>query len=595
MVRQLVTANYRAEVKASLQQTALVIGDPDNNGAYIPLPAAQEEARLVGDLLSKNGYDLEPPLIQPTFKESLEALFQKPYRILHLAGHGIYEKLSNKSVRAGMVLGEKTLLTPALIAQKTSMPDLVFVNCCFLGRIEPGDEPINGSQHKLAANLGTQLIRQGARAVVVAGWAVNDDAAKIFAITFYESMLRGMNFGASVHRARKATYYNYPDFNTWGAYQCYGDPFFTLKGSSRRNRREISRQSDRMEVIIALENLISKSKVYTRNQITLSTQLDLIVNELADHLRENDSEIMEAVATAYGELLILDKAVEYFDRLRTMEKSHYQVRSLEVVENLRSRLAIQLYFKGDQEEKAKQLLEDAIAGTQHLLNLEVTSERLSLWGSALKRKALTVTGTQRKSTLMEAAHKYKEAHDLHRNNTARHSDYPMINWLRTQVLAELAGSKEAKDANDLLTKEVLEQDYYHNSKLVDTDKLAQSNNFWDLNAFADKQLYELLLRYRYEKLQPGQIRQRSKSIIDTYQRAWQVSGSFKERDSVLGEIRFLKAILEAITKDKEQSLARTKKAATKKDLGQLLDNLRGLREALKYIFEQLTQFQEKKQ
>ena len=68
----------------------------------------------------------------------------------------------------------------------------------------------------------------GVRAVVAAGWAVDDDAAALFARTFYERMLSGVPFGRAVHQARAEVYRRFPRSNTWGAYQCYGDPDWKL-------------------------------------------------------------------------------------------------------------------------------------------------------------------------------------------------------------------------------------------------------------------------------------------------------------------------------------------------------------------------------
>jgi CHAT domain-containing protein len=59
----------------------------------------------------------------------------------------------------------------------------------------------------------------GVRAVVAAGWEVDDDAAQTFAQTFYDRMLSGASFGEAVFRARKAAFDNHPLVNTWGAYQ----------------------------------------------------------------------------------------------------------------------------------------------------------------------------------------------------------------------------------------------------------------------------------------------------------------------------------------------------------------------------------------
>ncbi|MCK7498244.1 MAG: CHAT domain-containing protein [Comamonadaceae bacterium] len=56
----------------------------------------------------------------------------------------------------------------------------------------------------------------GVRAVVAAGWEVDDVAAGLFADTFYAQMLSGRSFGQALLEARKQTYAAHPDINTWG-------------------------------------------------------------------------------------------------------------------------------------------------------------------------------------------------------------------------------------------------------------------------------------------------------------------------------------------------------------------------------------------
>ena len=63
---------------------------------------------------------------------------------------------------------------------------------------------------ELAANLATQFIQMGCKAVIAAGWAVDDRAANTFAQTFYAAMFAGRRFGQAVLQARVATYEQHP-------------------------------------------------------------------------------------------------------------------------------------------------------------------------------------------------------------------------------------------------------------------------------------------------------------------------------------------------------------------------------------------------
>ena len=74
----------------------------------------------------------------------------------------------------------------------------------------------------------------GVRAVVAAGWAVDDAGAATFSTIFYDEMLKGHAFGEAVKLARCATFERHSGSNTWGAYQCYGDPEYRLTLSAVR-------------------------------------------------------------------------------------------------------------------------------------------------------------------------------------------------------------------------------------------------------------------------------------------------------------------------------------------------------------------------
>lgn len=242
MLRQFETASYREQPVMATEQNALVIGDPDYQAPlkFPQLSGAKAEAEEVINVLGQNKYEVTP-VIRKTSRAILDALFTKPYRILHLAGHGVFEYVDNITQNrqcpicnivhscehkvSGMVIGPNAFLTPAIIQQMRRVPEFVFINCCHLGNMA-GE--VTRQRHALAANLATQLIRMGVRTVIAAGWAVDDRAAVTFARKFYSEFLSGTYFGQSVLLARRQTHLDHPMVNTWGAYQCYGDPDFTL-------------------------------------------------------------------------------------------------------------------------------------------------------------------------------------------------------------------------------------------------------------------------------------------------------------------------------------------------------------------------------
>ncbi|MCB1825190.1 MAG: CHAT domain-containing protein [Candidatus Competibacteraceae bacterium] len=248
MVRQLASTRFRSRVRGTLEKRAYVVGNPSTKGYYTafpsstrpdrdaldPLPDAMEEARAVADLLESQGYQVIKAPPDSEAVDVINKLFKHPYRIVHVSAHGVFQSGAGEAARSGVVLSDGLLLTAAEIGQMEMVPDLVFLNCCFLGKI---DSAPTTAYNRLAYSVARELIEIGVRAVVVAGWAVRDDAAKYFAEVFYRSLLqRQSSFGRAIHEARRETYIKFPECNTWGAFQAYGDPSFAIETSGGAER-----------------------------------------------------------------------------------------------------------------------------------------------------------------------------------------------------------------------------------------------------------------------------------------------------------------------------------------------------------------------
>nr|WP_316639628.1 CHAT domain-containing protein [uncultured Roseateles sp.] len=235
LVRQLSSLRFRRHVRQSMERTALVIGNPSVQGfaaafAGVPgvaadppnLAGAQAEAEAVVSVLGSMGYEVERVIgSQCGASEVLAALYRRPWRILHISAHGIFNlRHGDGRMRSGVVLSDGLLITAAEIAAMELVPELVFLNCCHLGQVDMGRDG-----NKLAASVARELIDVGVRCVVVAGWAVDDELARLFGQTLYaQLLLRRRSFGDAVFHARQATWEANRDDITWGAFQAYGDP-----------------------------------------------------------------------------------------------------------------------------------------------------------------------------------------------------------------------------------------------------------------------------------------------------------------------------------------------------------------------------------
>ena len=179
------------------------------------------------------------------------------FRSLHIAGHGEFAlNRSGGGARTGVLLSDGLMLTAAEVKQMEIVPDLVFLNCCHLGTID--NQPVSRGVevNKLAASIARELIQMGVRAIVVAGWAVDDSASQHFAEVFYRSLLeQGQPFGPAVHQARLQTWRRFGTTNTWGAFQAYGDPGFLLDPS-----RPAAGSAAGTSVFVAPEELVDQLK-----------------------------------------------------------------------------------------------------------------------------------------------------------------------------------------------------------------------------------------------------------------------------------------------------------------------------------------------
>ncbi|MDZ5460710.1 CHAT domain-containing protein [Azohydromonas lata] len=245
MVRQLASAEYRRQVRPSVGHTALVVGNPSVQGfelAFLvngrpaqplpPLQGAEAEANAVAQVLTGLGYEVRTAIgADQRAVDVMAQLLRRPWRILHIAAHGVFDLAHvDGGRRSGVVLSDGLLITAAEISAMEWVPELVFLSCCHLGQVDGGAQRLRDA-NKLAASVARELMAIGVRCVVVAGWAVNDKLARDFGETFYkELLLHRQPFGEAVFRARQAIYQDGGGDITWGAYQAYGDADWRAEG-----------------------------------------------------------------------------------------------------------------------------------------------------------------------------------------------------------------------------------------------------------------------------------------------------------------------------------------------------------------------------
>lgn len=536
MIRQLTTQDYRLKVSPATKNTALVVGDPDLKGYINQLPGALAESKLVSEILSTHNFETETCL-RSEARNIIISLLKREYQIIHLAGHGVYDEQLSES---GMVIGEKTFLTTSDIAQMSTVPELVFVNCCYLGNVNAENERYYRNRYKLAASIGTQLIENGVRAVVAAGWAVDDDAASLFAEVFYKSMFSGYTFGEAVHQARKTVYQKYRyNNNTWGAYQCYGDPFYRLNNiqksaPSKEEKFVISEQAE-----IKLTNLIYQLDTGNISDDDYVEKLDNI-GSAVDKAGIRNARITESEAIIYTNLGMYDKALEKYDQLFRFEEASFTFSALEKYCNVLAKSNI--VHAGDAIISVG--IDRALTLLGYLVELFPTAERINLLASTYKRKAMLADKEEDKlNFLSKAAFNYHNAWGCRDNNNKA---YTLINWLESEFIL----SKYGVHKWNTYTKEHGTNNYKIPSTVQAKDMLTQLSAqlniefrdmaYWDMISSANIRLCQWIL----SGSNPGNIEE----VIGVYKPTWGIAGSKAKK---IGEMEHLDFLLHMF-KIKEQ-------------------------------------------
>jgi CHAT domain-containing protein/pimeloyl-ACP methyl ester carboxylesterase len=562
MIRQLTTSEFREDVLHGVEFNALVVGDPTFNeptGKFAPLPGAAAEARAVAKFLRDRGYQDTVELVEEpaTPQAILMALYSRSFKLIHLAGHGVFEfplqstgtSVNEPEVVTGMVLGEGMFLTPAEIEQMRFVPELVFVNCCHLGSTRGESQQKHVAFHRLASNLATQLIRMGVRAVVAAGWAVNDDAAKTFAKTFYEALFNRRTFGDAVRLAREETYIHHPGSNTWGAYQCYGDPDFALTPKSSQARLRLDEGPvAAAELRKALENIIQRAKSASAGETQRLREhvINLTKGMGADWT--NSSAMCAALGQAYGEVGLFEEAVRFYDRGRALQPADATVESLEQLANLKVRWALdRVEQKNDAKDKKAEateqefpiegLFKDAENILDGLLKIHETQERFALKGKMYKGRAiLSENAAQRRKALREMKDWYDKGYECGKNAKRNDAYYPLANRLAAEIVLSWEQptgrqpQRGKKKGAESLAEGLAELSTYAK------DLIGKGQSFWDMSLAPDQKLLEALYAQRITAND-------QKEIFSGYLEAKRRGGSAREIDSVIKNIRFFESMV----------------------------------------------------
>lgn len=439
VVRQLASTRGRGRVPTVTEKRAFIVGDTQSG--MIELPRAQEEARIVAGAFSAQSYEIYD-LYRANAQQVFDALFYGRYRFMHLAGHGVVH--DKETGLTGMVLGPKTYLTSAQIDKLRHVPEFVFINCCHLGAMKEDAQPRWG---ELAANLATQFIEMGCKAVIAAGWAVDDSAANTFAQAFYQAMFAGKRFGQAVLHARAATYEQHRLSNTWGAYQAYGDERyrFPVEQEEQPDAGGYVHASDLIaDLDMCCARLQGASDAEKKGYY--SKQIRAIEQAARDPDFQNAS-VREKLASAWAELGDTDRAIGHYRAALAMEDAGFSLKSLEQLANLEIRQGARLLSAKDdrKHEAGAGYMKEGLARLNLLVEIGATVERLSLIGSHWKRSAQghLARGNRKgiKDCLTEMRLAYWRAAEHAHQHNGEWDYYPLFNALDGDFLAAARGER----------------------------------------------------------------------------------------------------------------------------------------------------------
>ncbi|MES2958692.1 MAG: CHAT domain-containing protein [Pseudomonadota bacterium] len=507
LLRKLRTTRFRQTVTdASADSDALVIGEPavSEPERYPRLPGARREAAAVARrLASPGGFGSDEvrtliagddPATAPDAHQVINALLEREWRIVHIAGHGEAPVrlaasdggAARDSDPRGVVLSHGCFLGPREIRTMRAVPELVFINCCFLAERHPDQvlrsEPLEGYDRALfASSVAEELIRAGVRCVVAAGWAVEDLPAETFASSFYEALLAGDRFIDAAARARQAAWDVRGQGNTWAAYQCYGDPDWTLRRTGARQTstppaEKYAGISSPLGLAIALESVAIETRFLRADEREhrLAAQAERLtyLESRFGPVWGGMGAVAEAFAVAHSEVGDTERAIAWYERAVAANDASASQKSAEQLCNLRARhaesgvrrawLALEAARHAaksgpprDTREleraalalkraaaHARRPLRQALTMIEQLLAQQPTIDRESIAGSACKHLSLVESATGHAARALAAVKRMK-AHYARAEALARATDtselfYPALSRMAAELVTDAA-------------------------------------------------------------------------------------------------------------------------------------------------------------
>ncbi len=544
MVRQLLQARFPEKVVTPRgKPKALVIGDPGAEPieGFPRLPGAEAEANAIADLLGdrRQTHDVTKLVKGAATPEQIcKQLLGQAWEIVHISAHGVvdYKVTGSDGIKrklTGIVLGSGIVLGPSALSMLPVSPSIFFVNCCNLGKIDAAAE--DKARHEglegrpeLAASVAVELIRIGVRCVIVAGWEVDDDGAKAFGETFYKQMLDGETFGDATREARAAAYEAKQNSNTWGSYQCYGDPDYRLRvapvnSPTKENGNQFVAVSEAIEAARQISEDVNIG--LERDLAAQRSRVVSIEEEAKSRNWCRSPPLRVALAEARAELGDLPEAIDHYSAARSSEVGSFNVRAVEQLANLRARNAVREFrnapAEGRDATEAIATISGAVRALESLVQaVAPTPERLSLQGGCWKRLAQVQAASPAAD---EALRKMADCYDRAAALGGRDPGYAKLMACNARICTAVRNGTDC----DVIVGRALRE-------LTDSQPFDE-DSFWDLIRWADAQTNLAILQASTPSADTDKIR-------EAYRRAWRHVGSPVKMRSVTEQLQFYEDI-----------------------------------------------------
>ncbi len=333
--------------------------------------------------------------------------------------------------------------------------------------------------------------------------------------------------------ARKASWSD----NTWGAYQCYGDPDFRLRsprsprGSGNGNFSFVAvseaidaAQRVRDDLNIALERKLDRSN--ERPDDGPGERLKKIEAAAEKRMWMGRAELRVALAEAWGELGELPKAIAHYAAAVGGPDTSFKVKAIEQLTNLSARhaVAVMRSLPPEQRNSAKTAEEirtwlRKIEGLTALLG--ETRERLSLQGSCWKRLAQVRPAVgEAEAALKTMAECYDRAAAIDERGN---KSYPLLMACSARICDAVRAGKDCDASVEAQLKTLIGAEPPDDA------------DFWDLILRADARTAEVVLRSPNPSAELP-------ALEKGYRRAWCHMGSPVKLRSVLEQLDFYEDI-----------------------------------------------------